>query len=203
MFVYKAIRISKKGRCSYMGEQVVEKVEPLRTAAEIQNMREALQQTQFPKRNNLLFSLGINTGLRVGDLLQLRIEDVKGKSSVKIREGKTAKARLVHLDAIMADIAEYLEEQPSEGYLFPSQHTGKPMSTVQAYRLLKSAGERCGYDYVGTHTMRKTFGYHYFQQTHDIVTLMIIFNHSSQNITKRYIGVEEDDIKNSLKDFRL
>ncbi|WP_382359327.1 hypothetical protein [Lentibacillus kimchii] len=52
--------------------------------------------------------------------------------------------------------------------------------------------------------MRKTFGYHYFQQTHDIVTLMVIFNHSPpQNITKCYIGIEEDAIKNSLKDFRL
>lgn len=186
-----------------MGEQVVENVEPLRTAAEIQNIREALNQTAFPRRNNLLFSLGINTGLRVGDLLQLRIEDVKGRSSVKIREGKTAKARLVHLDAVMADIAEYLDDQPNTGVLFASQRTGQPMSTVQAYRILKSAGNKCGYDYVGTHTMRKTFGYHYFQQTHDIVTLMIIFNHSSQNITKRYIGIEEDDIKNSLKDFRL
>lgn len=186
-----------------MGEKNVEKVEPLRSQMEIENMREALNQTAFPKRNNLLFSLGINTGLRIGDLLQLRIEDVKGKSSVKIQEGKTSKSRLVHLDAVMADIAEYLEDQPNEGYLFPSQHTGKPMSTVQAYRILKSAGEKCGYDYVGTHTMRKTFGYHYFQQTNDIVTLMVIFNHSSQNITKRYIGIEEDDIKNSLKDFRL
>ncbi|GAB4074591.1 tyrosine-type recombinase/integrase [Barrientosiimonas marina] len=186
-----------------MGDQVVENVEPLRSTAEIQNMREALNQTTYPKRNNLLFSLGINTGLRIGDLLQLRIEDVKGRSSVKIQEGKTSKSRLVHLDAVMADIAEYLGDQPNEGYLFASQRTGKPMSTVQAYRILKAAGEKCGYDYVGTHTMRKTFGYHYFQQTKDIVTLMVIFNHSSQNITKRYIGIEEDDIKNSLKDFRL
>lgn len=184
-------------------QQVIEKVEPLRSAEAIQNMREALRQTQFPKRNQLLFSLGINTGLRVGDLLKLRIEDVKGKSSVKISEGKTSKRRTVHLDAVMADIADYLEDQADTGYLFPSERTGKPISTVQAYRILKNAGEKCGYDYIGTHTMRKTFGYHYFQRTNDIVTLMVIFNHSSQNITKRYIGIEEDDIKNSLKDFRL
>ena len=186
-----------------MSQKIIENVKPLRSAEAIQNMREALEQNHFPKRNNLLFSLGINTGLRIGDLLKLRIEDVKGKSSVKIREGKTSKARVVHLDSVMADLADYLEGQPDVGYLFPSQRTGEPISTVQAYRILKAAGEKCGYDYIGTHTMRKTFGYHYFQRTKDIVTLMIIFNHSSQNITKRYIGIEEDDIKNSLKDFRL
>jgi len=186
-----------------VSQKVIENVKPLRTIEEIQHMREAFQQTLFPKRNQLLFSIGINTGLRVGDLLRLRIEDVKGKSSVKIQEGKTSKARIVHLDAVMAEIADYLENQPKVGALFPSQRTGESMSTVQAYRILKAAGKKCGYDYVGTHTMRKTFGYHYFQRTHDIVTLMIIFNHSSQNITKRYIGIEEDDIKNSLKNFRL
>lgn len=186
-----------------MKQKAIEKVDPLRSAAEIQHMREALNQSRFPKRNNLLFSLGINTGLRVGDLLRLRIEDVKGKSIVKIKEEKTSKTRTVHLDAVMADIADYLEDQPDVGYLFPSQRTNKPISTVQAYRILKHAGDLCGYDYIGTHTMRKTFGYHYFQRTKDIVTLMIIFNHSSQNITKRYIGIEEDDIRNSLKGFRL
>jgi len=187
-----------------MGQKAIEKVEPLRSAEAIQNMREALNQTSFPKRNNLLFSLGINTGLRIGDFLKLRIEDVKGKNSVKIREGKTSKVRIVHLHSVRVDLADYLEERPDIGYLFPSQRTGKPISTVQAYRILKSAGDKCGYDYIGTHTMRKTFGYHYFQRTKDIVTLMIIFNHSSQNITKRYIGIkEDDDIKNSLEDFQL
>lgn len=56
---------------------------------------------------------------------------------------------------------------------------------------------------IGTHTLRKTFGYHYYQQTHDIATLMILLNHSSESVTKRYLGIEELDIQNALKGFRL
>ncbi|BDP82253.1 hypothetical protein EfmAA290_29290 (plasmid) [Enterococcus faecium] len=50
---------------------------------------------------------------------------------------------------------------------------------------------RLGRDDIGTHTLRKTFGYHYYKKTRDIATLMFIFNHSSQAITKRYIGITE------------
>ena len=184
-------------------QQVIEKVEPLRTAEEIKNIREALMQTNYPKRNLLLFNIGINTGLRISDVLNLRIEDVKGKTTVKVREKKTSKVRKVYLDSLMVDIAEYLEDKPDTGYLFESRFKGKPISTVQAYRILAGAGEACGYDYVGTHSCRKTFGFHYYKKTKDVATLMEIFNHDSQSITKKYIGIRDDEIKDSLKDFKL
>ena len=181
----------------------VENVQPLRTAEEIKNMREALAQTNDAERNLLLFNIGINTGLRIGDIVKLRIEDVKGRSSIVIREGKTKKPRTVYLDAIMADIADYLTDKPSEGWLFPSRKGDGHITTTQAYRILAGAGERCGYDYIGTHTLRKTFGYHYYQRTKDVATLMEIFNHSDQATTKRYIGIRDDEIKESLRDFKL
>jgi len=186
-----------------MDGQIIEKVEPLRTKEEIKNMREALNQTGYAKRNLLLFNIGINTGLRISDILKLRIEDVKGKASVNIREKKTEKVRKVYLDVLMANIANYLEDKSDIGYLFESRFKGQPITTVQAYRILSIAGDRCGYDYVGTHTLRKTFGYHYYKKTKDIATLMEIFNHASQSITKRYIGIRDDEIKDSLKDFKL
>ena len=68
---------------------------------------------------------------------------------------------------------------------------------------MQKLGMEMGRDDFGTHTMRKTFGYHYYRQTHDIATLMAIFNHSSQQITKRYIGITEDEINESLDKFRL
>ena len=181
----------------------VENVQPLRTAEEIKNMREALAQTNDAERNLLLFNIGINTGLRIGDIVKLRIEDVKGRSSIVIREGKTKKPRTVYLDAIMADIADYLTDKPSEGWLFPSRKGDGHITTTQAYRILADAGKRCNYDYVGTHTLRKTFGYHYYQRTKDVAALMEIFNHSDQATTKRYIGIRDDEIKESLRDFKL
>ena len=181
----------------------VENVQPLRTTDEIKNMREALTQTNAAERNLLLFNIGINTGLRIGDIVRLRIEDVKGRSSVIIREGKTKKPRTVYLNAIMADIADYLEDKDDQGWLFPSRKGDSHISTTQAYRILAGAGERCGYDYVGSHTLRKTFGRHYYDQTKDVATLMEIFNHDSQETTKKYIGIRADEIEASLKDFRI
>lgn len=182
----------------------IEKVEPLRTAEDIKNIREALSQTNAATRNLLLFNIGINTGLRIGDLIKLRIEDVRGKASFTIREGKTSKPRTVHLNAIMADIADYLSDtEATTGWLFPSRKGDNHISTTQAYRILAGAGESIGRDDVGTHTLRKTFGFHYYQRTKDVATLMEIFNHSDQATTKRYIGIRDQEIADSLKDFRL
>lgn len=179
-------------------------VQPLREQKDIAEMIEALGMAKDNgDRNVLLFKIGISTGLRAGDIVSLRIEDVKGKTSFKVREGKTKKERTVYLNAIMADIADYLEGKPNEGWLFASRKGDNHITTTQAYRILTTAADLIGRNDVGTHTMRKTFGYHYYKRTKDVATLMEIFNHESQRTTLRYIGITEEEKENSLKDFRL
>ena len=180
-------------------------VQPLRTTKEITDMIDAISMSpNTSSRNILLFKIGISTGLRIGDIVKLRISDVKGKSSFKIREGKTNKERTVHLNAIMADIADYIEGLDIDnGYLFASRKGNSHITTTQAYRILTSSAYLLGRSDIGTHTMRKTFGYHYYKQTHDILTLMNIFNHSDQSTTKRYIGITEEEVADTLKNFRL
>ena len=180
-------------------------VQPLRTKNEITEMIEALSMSPHTAdRNVLLFKIGISTGLRIGDIVKLRISDVKGKSNFKIREGKTKKERTVHLNAIMADIADYTGGLDSDdGYLFGSRKGDSHITTTQAYRILTSSAYLLGRSDIGTHTMRKTFGYHYYKNTHDILTLMNIFNHSDQSTTKRYIGITEEEVADTLKNFRL
>lgn len=180
-----------------------ENVQPLRSAEEIQQFRQALQMSRTAERDLLLFDMGINTGLRISDLLPLKVGDVRGKTSVAIREKKTGKKRTVFLHMIMPEIAEYVEGKEEVAYLFASQRTGQPISTTQAYRILQKAADLLGREDIGTHTLRKTFGYHYYQQTKDIATFMVIFNHASQNVTKRYIGIEEEEMAMSLKYFKL
>lgn len=176
-------------------------VQPLKEKKDINNLIEALGMTkEFGLRNQLLFKLGISTGLRCGDLIALTVEQVKGKSNFKIREGKTKKERTVYLNNLMADIAEYIETLPTGTvYLFPSRKGEGHISTTQAYRIITNAGDMIGNDSIGTHTMRKTFGYIYYQATKDVATLMEIFNHSSQKTTLRYIGITEESIENSIK----
>lgn len=175
-------------------------VQPLTTKKEVNDLIEALGMSQNGLRDQLLFKIGITTGLRCGDLVALTVEQVKNKSNFKIKEGKTKKERTVTLSHVMADIVDYLETLP-EGtvYLFPSRKGDSHISTTQAYRIITKAGDMIGNHSIGTHTMRKTFGYTYYQATKDVATLMEIFNHSSQKITLRYIGITEESIENSIK----
>lgn len=182
-------------------EGMIIDVQPLKTKQEVNGLIEALGMTkEFGLRNQLLFKLGITTGLRCGDLVSLTVEQVKGKSNFKIREGKTKKERTVTLSHVMADIADYIETLPvGTVYLFPSRKGDSHISTTQAYRIITKAGDMIGRKDIGTHTMRKTFGYTYYQATKDVATLMEIFNHSSQEITLRYIGSTDEDRENSIK----
>lgn len=185
-------------------------VQPLRTATEIAEFREALTvagkavgQMGQSARNLLLFNIGINTGLRIGDIVKLRVADVRGRSSFIMYEGKTEKRRTVHLTALMADVADYLDGKPSDGFLFPSRKGDGCITTTQAYRILAKAANLIGREDIGTHSLRKTFGFHYYQRTKDVATLMEIFNHSDQATTKRYIGIRDKEIADSLRDFKL
>lgn len=177
-------------------------VEPLRTQSEIDQFRNALYELGGD-RNRFLFTLGINTGLRVSDLIRLKVSDIYGKPYTDILEQKTQKRRRLHLVAIQGDIVEYCVDKKQSDYLFKSKKTDSHISTTQAYRILTAAGEWIGRKDIGTHTMRKTFGYHYYKKTKDVSTLMDIFGHAAPTITKKYIGIREDEIANTLKDFRL
>lgn len=182
------------------GDNKTVDVQPIRNKEEVRELIEALGMSENGLRDKLLFKIGISTGLRVGDIVQLKVATVKGKSYFKIEEGKTKKERTVYLNNLMADIADYIETLPeNEVYLFPSRKGSSHISTTQAYRIIVKAGDLIGNHSIGTHTMRKTFGFTYYKETKDIATLMEIFNHSSQKTTLRYIGITEESIENSIK----
>lgn len=186
-------------------------VQPLRTSEDIQEMILAIKRgnkgtpkrKELAERDVLLFLLGINSGLRVGDLVKLKIGTVRKKDSFLIREGKTKKPRTVNITMLKKEIETYTKGKNADDYLFKSQRGSNHISTTQAYRILEQAGDWLGRDDIGTHTMRKTFGYHHYKQFKDVAILQEIFNHSEPGITKRYIGIRQDEIDNTLNDFRL
>lgn len=195
--------MSKKGK--------VINVQPLRTTEEIQEMILAIKRGDKGKpkrkaladRDVLLFLVGINTGLRVNDIVRLKVGDVKGKDSFIIYEGKTKKKRPVNISMLKQEVEAFTEGKHPEEYLFKSQKGNNHITTTQVYRILEQAGSFIGRNDIGTHTMRKTFGYHYYKQTKDIAMLQEIFNHSAPSITKRYIGITQAEIDESLAGFRL
>ena len=177
-------------------------VDPIREKEYINAVKRVLRESGA--RNLLLFLLGINTGLRVSDLLNLKVKDVKDKDTVQIREKKTRKVKKFLIPKeIRGYINEYVAQKPLSRYLFKSKKSNKPITRIQAYRIISRAGKILGLEHTGTHTLRKTFGYHFYKQTKDIALLQKILNHSSQDITLRYIGVTQEIIEDNLPMFSL
>ena len=168
-------------------------VQPLRTQQEINDFLFCLRRNKNAERDVFLFLIGINSGLRMSDIVKLKKKDVISSKNPRIVEQKTGKTRILYLSSLQELIQDYL---------FPSTKGGHvEVNTV--YQMFQKVAKLLGRDDIGTHTLRKTFGYHYYKKTKDVATLMEIFGHSSEKITKRYIGINEDEISETLLNFRL
>ncbi|MGG3527281.1 tyrosine-type recombinase/integrase [Bacillus pseudomycoides] len=181
----------------------IKDVQPIRSLEKIEDMKWSLKR-HCSERDYILFLLGINTGLRVCDLLNLKISDIKGKKKIAVKEGKTKKGRTIHLANIYEELNNYIGTIQDTEWLFPSRKGDKPISRIQAYRQLNKASQMVDMiDGIGTHTMRKTFGYWYYKRTMNVAKLQMILNHSHPQITLKYIGITDEEIEESLSDFVL
>ena len=183
-------------------------VQPIRDKEKLEEMKDELRKDGT--RDYLLFYTGINTGLRISDIIKLKYDDIRDeynnmKSHISIIEKKTKKPKKFPIcNGLYNELEKYTRNLKFGDYLFKSQKgNNRPISTSQAYRIISEAGAKIGLDELGTHTMRKTFGYHHYQQYHDIAILKKLFNHSSPSITLRYIGIEQDEIDQSYYNFSL
>ncbi len=176
-------------------------VQPIRDCETIQKVKAALLKRGH--RDYMLFVIGINTGLRIGDILNLKVKDF-AKSHIIIREEKTGKEKR-HLinENLRSEVERYTLDMNLDDYLFPSRKGNKPIGRVQAYRILAEVAEQVGLDEIGTHTLRKTYGYHQYKQNKDIVMLQQLFNHAAPSVTLRYIGIQQDDMDDMNRDFFL
>ncbi|MGO2083789.1 tyrosine-type recombinase/integrase [Vagococcus sp.] len=178
-------------------------VQPLRSQTEIDDFLFWLRRTSSPKRDTFLFILGINTGLRMSDIVKLKVKDIRYEKRPIIVERKTGKRKMLYLDNLQEHIENFIKGKNDDEWLFPSRQQGGHLKVNTVYKQYQRIAEDLDRKDIGTHTLRKTFGYHYYRKTRDIATLMEIFNHSSERVTKRYIGITSDEIGNTLADFRL
>jgi integrase len=185
-------------------------VDPIREVEKILEMKKILKSRG--ERDALLFIVGINTALRISDLLSLTLGDViDGQGQVVkiivLKEQKTGKTKRFPVNssvknAISAYIGSRPKAKPSEP-LFPSKRGGS-LSRWQARRILKEAGESVGLQKIGTHSLRKTFGYHVYKMTGgDIGLVQKLLNHSTSENTLRYIGIDREKMDNIYLDLNL
>lgn len=167
-------------------------VQPLKSKRDISKIRSVLH-----GRDLLLFTVGINSSLRISDILPLKVRDVSG-DYIELKESKTAKIKRIKINSTIKKAVKMLvpnDADPND-WLFPSRKGDKPIGRVQAWRILNSAAERAGLDYIrfGTHSLRKTFAYHAYKSGVELPLLMRVLNHSSEKETLRYIGIESEQI---------
>ena len=173
-------------------------VEPIRDRKKLEVMKAVLKSKSL--RNYAIFVLGINSGLRVSDLLNLKVRDVFNgqhvKDRVEIYEQKTKKYKSFPLsNNVKRALKEYCESAKlaPDDPLFKSNKGGK-LSRVQVWRVLNEAAKTAGIDEkIGTHTMRKTFGYQAYKSGVDVYIIQDMLNHSTPAVTKRYIGLSQED----------
>jgi len=182
-------------------------VQPIKDRNKIAELKMELLKRNY--KYYILCIIGLNTGLRIGDIISLKVEDVRNKSHITLREEKTNKIKVFPINPqLRSELDKYISGKDNHEYLFPSRQRNSQgvvshITRVQAYRYIKNVAEELGIENFGMHSFRKSFGYFYYQETKDIVKLMQIFNHSSQNVTRRYIGLTQEEIDESLENFFL
>ncbi len=169
----------------------MEFVQPIRDPELLEELKKHLKQKN--ERDYVMFMVGINTGFRISDILLLKVKDVRG-DRINIREKKTGKTKNVVIrPALKKVLRSYIANKKPHEYLFKSRKgRNKHLRRESAYCILKKAAEEVGIEEFGSHSMRKTFGFMFYNQTKDIVALRKLFNHRDDSTTLRYIGMDQD-----------
>ncbi|EKN70680.1 site-specific recombinase, phage integrase family protein [Neobacillus bataviensis LMG 21833] len=182
----------------------MEYVEALRDIKQINSIKKYLKKQS--ERDYVLFIFGINTGLKITEMLEIKVGDVIEN------EGRMKNFYLFPHKEIMKEvylnhkvkqaILHYVQQQQliTEDYLFKSSKTDKPITRQQAYRIIHHAAESVGIEgKIGTNSMRKTFGFHAYKRGIAISLLQKHFNHSTPSETLKYLGIsKEENIKTEI-----
>jgi integrase len=178
-------------------------VDPIRKLKDIKAISKL---TQDNPRDHLLFIMGINNGLRVCDLIRVKVKDVMGLKvgdALTIKESKTGKDNILLINkTVFKALKNYLDKvkPDEEDYLFPSRKGNSHIQSQAVSKLVKKWAREINLNIsAGCHTLRKTWGY--FQRTVYGVGFEILckrYNHSSPAITMRYLGIEDKEVHNIL-----
>ena len=178
-------------------------VQPIKNIEDIERIKKSLH-----GRDRLLFVFGINSNLRISDILTLKVGDVRNKTHLTIKEDKTEKTKTFKFNKAIQDAVHELIttcQVDDQDWLFPSKRNrNNPLDRIQAYKILKNASDKVGLNInFGTHTMRKTWAYHRYINGASLPELMKALNHSSQRETLRYIGIEQEEMDNLFDSVNL
>lgn len=184
-------------------------MQPIREKEDIIRMKNYfIQRGEY--RNYTLLVVGLNLPLRISDILNIHWSDVYNEKvqnynrHVVVTEKKTNKKNRMLLNRNVIEALDFLRLHMNsfniKEYIFMSPvNYNYPLSRVSVYLIIKKAAQELGLEDIGCHSLRKTFGYHAWKQGIPLAVIMELYNHSSISITKRYLGIEQDDLDEALK----
>jgi site-specific recombinase XerD len=186
----------------------MEFVEAFRNVQDINAIKGYLKKHSV--RDYLLFISGINTGLKINELLEIKVGDIMNEDGTakmyyeQLDEGKTV---CTYINAnVQAALTEYLTQLPFDPgqYLFLSAKTKKPLTRQHVHRMIHQAVEALGIEgKYGAISMRKTFGYHAFKQGVSISLIQKHFRHATLAETVKYLGISKEENIKTIIDVNL
>ena len=187
----------------------MEVVEAIKDLKQINRMKRYLKKQS--ERDYLLFLLGINTGLTITELLNIRISDLLLEADIRdfytIKKDDFLDERKVYLNQkVKKEILHYIQvsQLSQDSYLFQSKKSNNHISRQQAYRIIHQAAEALGIgSNIGTNSMRKTFGYHAYKRGVAISLLQGHFNHSTKQETYKFLGINKEEVTTPRIDVNL
>lgn len=184
--------------------------QPIREYADVRKLKEYfLERGEY--RDYMLITVCLNSALRICDVISLKWENILEndnstiKKHIELKEKKTSKKSVIFINnQIKNAVKLYIKEVGiNSEYLFPSRKGGH-ITRYRAFEIINKAGLNVGLDYnISCHSLRKTFGYHAWKKGVQPVLLMNIYNHCSFNITKRYLGINQEDKDRVYKNIEL
>ena len=155
------------------------------------------------------WDLGINVALRIKDLLGVQYSDISIEHRLlTLTESKTGKLREIRLnEKALAIIQKRQSTYPNDQYVFQShcnrgKSQSKPLHRGSVANVFNEVGKKLGIR-LGTHSMRKTRGYHMFTAGISIEQISRVLNHSSPAVTMAYIGITKEDTLQTYDEFVL
>lgn len=181
-------------------------VDVIKDKKDIEKIKKILLKSDY--RNYLMFVIGINSGLRITQILSLKISDLIDSNGTILNEVKFNEIGYPLNNCIKTSLKQYIHNNNlvnnKEAYIFKSKRGNNPIERTQAYRIINDACKQAGINLkIGTHTLRKTFGYHFYVEYKDLKYLQKLFNHSSIKTTSSYIGLEKSIKEKKYNSFNL
>lgn len=196
-------------------EVKMNKAQPIKNEKDLMKFKGYYKEVEPNARNYLLIIIGLNTALRISDILELTCDSIYDFKNKKIRkyliltEKKTGKISQIYINtSIKQALTEYMKAEETvfkqEQYLFTTKGRNNPISRTQAHRVIKKIVEYYNIEEcISCHSLRKTFGYFAWKQGTLPALLVVLFNHSSYEITKCYLGIDQDDKDEVYKKIKL